>query len=835
MTTDGWVLRYEGLDAAHERLREALCTLGNGRFATRGAAEEQHASGTHYPGTYLAGGYNQLTSEVAGRAVINEDLANFPNWLWLTFRPGDGAWLDLWQWESLEYAQELDLRAGVLLRRFRVRDPQGRITAIESRRLVHMEHRHLAALEWRVLPENWSGVVLFRSGLDGSVKNAGVARYSQLASKHLEELQRAPVAPEGIYLKVRTIQSHLEVAMAARTRVHVGPGRATPERRVVLDQPERIFEDITIELRQGEELRIEKMVTLFSSRDRGISEAGAAARLALRETPGFAELRARQGSAWERLWRRFDVEIDAGPHRELAAQDQLVLRLHVFHLLQTASPNSVDLDVGIPARGLHGEAYRGHVFWDELFILPVYLQRMPALARSAILYRYHRLDAARLAARLEGFEGAMFPWQSGSDGRETTQEVHLNPLSGRWDPDHSRLQRHINSAIVYNVWRYYEATGDRAFLEEYGAELVLEIARFWSSITRLDPRTQRYVISGVMGPDEYHEKYPGAVTGGFRNNAYTNITAAWCLVRALQVLDLISHMRRAELLQSLRIGPAELQRWDDVSRRMTVAFHDGVISQFEGYDELLEFDWSGYARKYGNLERLDRILRAEGDTPDRYKVSKQADVVMLLYLFSAEELERLLSRLGYTFDQAAIRRSIEYYQARTSHGSTLSKVAFTSAVHRQDCDTGCRLFISALNSDLYDVQGGTTAEGVHLGAMAGIVDIVSRHYAGLELHRDGVWLAPDMPDRIRRLRFPFQHHGRWFELVLTQKRLFVSVDDADPAAVRLFVYGKPHDLAPGGALDLEIEPLSMTQHRPPAALDGARVRVDPGRLAGIPS
>jgi trehalose/maltose hydrolase-like predicted phosphorylase len=820
----GWVLAYDGLDRQQEGLREALCTLGNGFFATRGAAEEQQANGTNYPGTYIAGGYNQLESEVAGRTVVNEDLVNFPNWLWLTFRIHDGDWLDLWKTPPLEYRQELNLREGLLLRRFRFADARGRITSIESRRLVHMEKPNLAALEWRLTPENWSGAVVLRSGLDGSITNGGVARYRQLSSKHLEICHRAPVSLEGVYLKVKTSQSRIEVGLAARTRLYAGEVQPPAERRILLDEPERIFEEMILELRQGSALRVEKVVALFTSRDRGISEAGLAARLAMEAAPNFETLRRGHRAAWDHLWRRCDIEVDAEKDPEAAVHDQLALRLHVFHLLQTASRNSVGRDVGIPSRGLHGEAYRGHVFWDELFILPFYTQRMPALARSVILYRYHRLDAARELARQAGFAGATFPWQSGSDGREATQELHLNPLSGRWDPDYSHLQRHVNSAIVYNIWRYFEATRDRAFLEAFGAEIVLEIARFWSSLAKWNPATGRYDIAGVMGPDEYHEKYPGAETGGLKNNAYTNVTAVWCLLRVGDILEAISSERRAELLQALGIDDAELARWEDISRRLTIAFHDGVISQFEGYAALEELDWPGYRQRYGRIERLDRILRAEGTSTDRFKVSKQGDVVMLLYLFSNEELIGILRRLGYAVDNETIRRSVQYYQARTSHGSTLSKVVFLSAVHREDPETGSRLFISALHSDIYDVQGGTTPEGVHLGAMAGSVDIVTRHYAGLELRRDGVHLSPELPLRMRRLRFRVLHHARWFNVELTQERLYITLDDAEPGGARVHVQGRPYVLSPGKRLEVRIEPRSSPEEE--------RISVDEEGLAG---
>lgn len=830
---DPWVLSYRGLDPHQEGLREALCTLGNGVFATRGAAEEQRAGEVSYPGTYVAGGYNQLESEVAGRTVVNEDLVNLPSWLWLTFRPADGEWLDLWNADVIDYEQQLDMREGILTRRFRVRDARGRVTRVESRRLVHMAKPHLAALEWRVIPEGWSGDAVFRAGIDGAVTNSGVARYRQLASRHLDVLQRAAVSPEGIYLKARTTQSDIEVAVAARTRVFEAQSRATVERRVHLDEPDRIAEDLHVELRDGEPLRLEKVVALFTSRDRGISEPGVDSRLAIQRAPDFSTLKAEHVAAWKRLWRRCDVEIDAVDDDDEPAMDQLILRLHIFHMLQTASPHTVGRDVGIPARGLHGEAYRGHVFWDELFILPFYIQRLPEVAKTTLLYRYHRLDAARAIAKEAGCRGAAFPWQSSSDGREATQQLHLNPLSGRWDPDNSHLQRHVGAAIAYNAWRYFEATGDRAFMEDYGAELLLEIATFFSSLARENPSTGRYEIKGVMGPDEYHERYPDAEVGGLSNNAYTNVMAVWCLLRGLDVLAAVSRERRAELLEMLSIDDDELARWRDMTRKMTVPFHDDVISAFDGYAELQDLDWEAYLSRYGRIERLDRILKAEGTTPDRFKVSKQPDVIMLLYVLSPDELTRIFEDLGYPLDDDAVRRNVEYYERRTSHGSTLSKVVFTSAVHRQDSEAGGRLFLLALHSDFYDVQGGTTPEGVHLGAMGGTVDIVTRHYAGLEMAAECVRFAPDVPERIRRLRFRSRYRERWLTVELTLARLTIDVDDAEPTPVPVEVYGERHEIEPGGRLAVAIEPAHKTRSRPrTSAEDERRVVVDEERLAG---
>ena len=210
----------------------------------------------------------------------------------------------------------------------------------------------------------------------------------------------------------------------------------------------------------------------------------------------------------------------------------------------------------------------------------------------------------------------MYPWQSGSDGEEETQRVHLNPLSGQWDPDLSRNQRHVSAAIFAAVWHYHLATHDFDFLRDCGAEMMLEIARFWGSIAHYNPDRDRWEIHGVMGPDEFHEKYPGAALGGLRNNAYTNVMAAWICETAQEVLDLLPASRRNALRARIGLSDDEISRWDGMSRRMFVPFHaDGVISQFEGYEELEELDWEAYRAKYGNIQRLDRILRAEGTTP----------------------------------------------------------------------------------------------------------------------------------------------------------------------------------------------------------------------------
>ena len=550
----------------------------------------------------------------------------------------------------------------------------------------------------------------------------------------------------------------------------------------------------SLQVTAGKPVRVEKVVALFTSRDRAISHPLTEAITVAKRACGIADLLRGHRIDWKQLWRRCDVVLDHERERI-----QMILRVHIFHLLQTASRNTVDLDVGIPARGWHGEAYRGHIFWDELFIFPLLNYNIPELTHSLLRYRYRRLDEARASAAESGFKGAMFPWQSGANGREETQSMHLNPKSGRWLPDLSRNQRHVNIAISFNVWQYWQATGNAGFMSIFGAELLFEICRFWASIAHFNPERDRYEIHGVMGPDEYHEEYPDSAEPGLRNNAYTNVMVAWSMDAALKALDALLPYRREELRETLELADEEVSLWADMSRKLYVPFHDdGIISQFEGYGELKEFDWERYRRKYGNIARLDRILESEGDSPNNYKLSKQADVLMLFYLFSENEISRIFEQLGYELDADGIRRNVDYYAARTSHGSTLSNLVLSAVNARYDRDSSWKTFCEALESDISDVQGGTTAEGIHLGAMAGTVDLVQRIYTGLEIREGILFFHPRLPTQLGSLEFAIRYRGMWMDVRATGSELSISPRaDLRTEPVKVGVVDKVYFLKPG--------------------------------------
>jgi len=793
---DAWELVYEGYDPKYEPLREALCTVGNGYVATRGCAPEAGASDAHYPGTYATGVYNTLTDRVAGRTIENESLVNLPNWLSLTFRINGGAWFHVDDTELLFYRQTFDLRHATLTRRLRFRDGSGQITTLTQHRFASMHQPHVLAMRTTIGAENWSGTLEFRSLLDGTVRNTMVERYRSLSSIHLTATVIDEITPDSVILRTETSQSRIPIAVAARTTVWRDDARADAEYAVVREG-DRGGHNIRVPLAAGQSVTCEKVATIFTGRDTAISEPASAAQQYLEAAGRYADVHHQHARAWARLWEQCSVGL-----ADKSTGALQVLRLHLVHLLQTISPHTAELDAGVPARGLHGEAYRGHIFWDELFVSPVLSVRMPNVSRSLLLYRYRRLPEARRAAQRAGYLGAMYPWQSGSDGREVSQELHLNPQSGRWNPDASSRAHHVGLAIAYNAWQHYQVTGDRQFLIDYGAEMLVEIARFWVGLANFDHSRGRYTIRGIIGPDEFHSGYPGKEYEGIDNNAYTNVMAVWVILRAMDALDLLPLRDRLDLVGKVDLTADELDRWDHVTRRMFVPFHDDVISQFEGYSELAELDWESYRQRYENIQRLDRILEAENDSVNNYKASKQADALMLFYLLSSEELLGLFGRLGYHFTPEQIPETIDYYLSRTSDGSTLSAIVHSWVLARANRHHAMRYFVQVLGSDVADIQGGTTSEGIHLAAMAGSVDLLQRCFTGLETRDDRLVLGPHWPEALGPIEFPFVYRGHRLHLRISGRTGDLTSEAGNAGPIMVECRGRVQHLLPGHTIEV---------------------------------
>lgn len=779
---DNWCIAYHDYIPGKEATRESLLTVGNGYFGTRGSMEDMPYGGASYPGTYMAGVYNRLMSKVGDRDIENEDFVNVINWLPVGFKIDDSEWIDLNKVKILDIHRVLHFNNGTLYRRLKIRDDQGRETMIDSLRFASMDNPHFAAIEYTITPLNYSGKVTINSGLHGNHVNAGVERYKQLNQKHLQPLVSGN---EGDiqYLTVRTTQSNIEIAAAARITVFDEDHEVASEPLARHTDGESNLE-YSMNADKDHPVNITKVVAICKSTDEHIENPLQDAIFMVAGCISFNELLRCSEERWEKIWDRIDVKIEGD---RLA---QKLLRMHLYHLMVTTSPHNATIDFGIPARGLHGEAYRGHIFWDELYILPIYYIQYKDAARSVLMYRYRRLNEARKYAAEHGYKGAMFPWQSGSSGREETQVVHLNPLTGEWGPDHSSLQRHVSLAIAYNTWQYYWITGDKEFMKHFGTELYFEICRFWVSACMKDSKTGRYSISKVMGPDEFHEHYPGSSEGGLKDNAYTNIMVAWMLEKAIELME--DNNIAEETILRLEITEQEKQQWKEIMHNLNLVISpDGIIAQYDGYFDLLELDWNYYKEKYGNIYRMDRLLKAEGKSPDQYKVAKQADTLMTFYNLDKEEADAIIRKLGYSLPEDYISKNLEYYLARTSHGSTLSRVVHAHLANLiGNKELSWELYSNALTSDFQDVQGGTTGEGIHAGVMAGTVWIAISSFGGLDLMSDPIAFNPNLPDHWKKISFGFTFREKEFECEITHDQLRIRVESEDDKMVSLILADK---------------------------------------------
>jgi beta-phosphoglucomutase family hydrolase len=794
---DKWSITYHAYEPKKERTREALLAVGNGYFGTRGAMEETDSNPVNNPGTYIAGLYNRLSSKVGDRMIENEDFVNAPNWLPVTFRIDDGEWFDFNQAEFLDFNKHLDFKTGVFSRRLLVKDKAGKITEIVSKRITGMADPHLAALQYQITPVNYSGVVTLKSGINGDIINDNVERYKQLNQQHLKPVIQGR-DENLIWVAVETTQSAIVIAEAANHSIFID---GKPADVKVSDEisKSRAFISFEVEALAGIPVTLEKFVAIYTSKPDDVAEPLLTAIDSAVMNLSFDSLLSQNIPVWQEIWDRIDVQVEG------SRMDQKLLRLHLYHLIVSASQHNANIDASFTARGLHGEAYRGHIFWDELFILPFYNMHFPDAAKATLMYRYNRLPKAREYAREYGFKGAMFPWQSGSDGREETQVVHLNPLNGEWGDDYSSLQRHVSLAIAYNVWEYYHTTGDLEFLKNSGAELFLDICRFWANKAELNSKTGRYSIAGVMGPDEFHEQYHGAEKGGLRDNAYTNIMVVWAIDKAFEILDLIGDA--APVVKSkLSLIENELKEWKTISRKLNIVISpEGIISQYDGYFDLAELDWNHYKQKYGNIYRLDRILKAEGKSADEFKVAKQADTLMAFYNLDEAEVRVILEELGYKIKDEYLKENLAYYLERTSHGSTLSRVVHALLANMiGDRNLSWELYQDALSSDYNDIQGGTTAEGIHMGVMAGTVLIAMYAYAGLNLRGDVITINPNLPDAWKSISFSFLFRGIFFNVKVLRDSISIKTAENIKHEVPVIIDGVKHLILPGQLLTTEL-------------------------------
>lgn len=775
-----WQLEYYGYTPGKDEYSvESLLTVGNGFIGLRGTTPEMEISDANYPGLYLASLYNTAESEVSDRTITNEDFINAPN-LQKIYLVIDNEKIDIAQNTLLSFKRQLNLKTGLFTSFAEIETQTKKQLRIETQKIANMENSHHYSILYRFTPLNFTGEIDVISEADGSVYNYNVARYRSLTNKHLT-IQTTEYFKSKALLIARTNQSDITVCQASQLFSDDFSLETLKSEKTA----EKVIQKLTISAEKNRTYTLEKSVTVAKYQ---MGEQTTTSKLALLSLPRFKEMYAESKEAWRKLWENAAITIDGD------LMSQKMLNLHTYHLLVSAAPNAYEqsLDASITARGLHGEAYRGHIFWDELFIIPFYILHFPKTAREILLYRYQRLTAAKKAAKEAGYQGAMFPWQSGLDGTEQSQELHLNPISGEWKEDHSRLQRHVSLAIAYNVWQYWHNVRDRSFMEQYGLELILEIAHFWQSAATLNSVTGRYSIEGVMGPDEFHESYPNSQKGGLKNNAYTNMMVVWLFEEVEKLRNQLSPEIFQSVAAKVQLSEDNFSQMTDIRKNLSLEINpEGIIAQFEGYFDLKDLDWDHYREKYGNIYRMDRILNAEGKSADAYKVAKQADSLMIFYNFSTAQVHQILDDLTYRLPEDYVEKNLHYYLARTSHGSTLSRVVHAQLAAMVDQqDLAWSLYQEALYSDYRDIQGGTTAEGIHAGVMAATLYIPLTTFAGIDFREDVMRIDPNLPKQWQNIQFNIQVRGINYHFNVTHETLTVVADQN----TTIILSGATHEL-----------------------------------------
>ncbi|HVO59311.1 MAG TPA: glycosyl hydrolase family 65 protein [Terriglobales bacterium] len=743
-----WLLVEEGFTLAREHEVESLFAIGNGYIGNRGSLAE--GSPLSAPGTFLAGIFEHCDKPGSVPALMT-----LPDWtgvrVWIDDQP-----LSMQDGEILEHRRILDFARGILWREWRHRAKNGRITRLLAFRLASLADRHLLLQSMIVSGENYSATLRFESSIE--VPPSALPSPSWKA-------RRRPERPNVLPLALKCPGTDVEIAFGAASQL-LTSSETVGERQIEVDD-RRIVERFQINTAVGTECHLHRLISVYSSRDVGEPLEAAVAHVNRLLPSNLATAVSEHEAAWSSRWEHSDVVIDGDPSL------QAPLRFAAYHLISAANPE--DSRVSIGARALTGEAYKGHVFWDtEIFMVPFYIYTHPPSARALLTYRYHTLNAAREKARQKGFGGAMYPWESADTGQETTPRAVIAPSGEVISVLNGDLEIHITADIAYAVWHYWQATGDDAFFAEFGAEIMLETARFWASRGAMEG-DGKYHIRHVIGPDEYHENVD--------DNAFTNLMAAWNLKRGLETAEWMrqSHPERwRELSGCLHLAEGEFSTWSQLADAMfTISDPKTLLyEQFAGYYEKEPIDLKEFEPR---TAAMDVILGHE--RINETNVVKQADVVMALYLL---------------WDQipADVRlANFRYYEPRTGHGSSLSPAMHALLAARLGEQVLAAQYLKQASEIDLGNNMGNAAGGVHAAAIGGLWQAVVFGFAGLQTHADGLSFNPHLLLHWRELSFPFQWRRRQLRVLIGRKDIEVVISGEEP--LRLGVGASSETLSPG--------------------------------------
>jgi beta-phosphoglucomutase len=748
---EGWAITEDRFDVAANLLDETLFTLGNGYSGQRGTFEEGWSGPREasLEGTYLNGFFDtepiHYPETAYGLARTSEFMLNVPNAKGIGLEIG-GERFDLLTGTIHAYRRSVDFRRGVLVREVEWESPRGHRVRIVARRLVCLARKNVFASRFEVQSVNVSGTIVLTAVLDGHVKNSEAGddpRFgSTMSGTPLVPVDARVVGGRSVLVQ-RTRHSGFTLVSATET---VCEGAGAPDTRV---DGQRLEQRYAVRLEPGARAFLTKYGAYLTTRDYPAADLDGMTDAFLNEASacGFEALCVEQEHYLAAFWRGADVEL--GGDEAL----QQGLRFNLFHLLQSAGK---DGRTNIAAKGVTGEGYEGHYFWDtEIYVFPVFLHTKPDIARKLLEYRCACLSKARERARQMAHpKGALFPWRT-----ITGEECSAYFPAGT-------AQYHINADIAQSIRLYHEVTGDSSFLVHGGgAEVLLETARIWMGIGHFEPRLGgQFCINEVTGPDEY--------TALVNNNLYTNAMARMHLGFAAETA------RRLEsdypevfrdLAARIELEPGEVDSWDRAAERMYLPYDEtlGIHKQDDGFLEKKVWDFAGTPK-----ENYPLLLHYHPLVIYRHQVCKQADVVLATFL------------QGDLFTPEQKRRNFDYYEKVTTHDSSLSScIHAIMAAEVGYADKAYAYFMHTARMDL-DNTHGNTFHGVHTAAMAGAWMGVVHGFAGMRIHRGDVSFAPTLPAGWTHYRFKAVVRGQVLEVTVTEGRTEYRLAEGEELTVR---------------------------------------------------
>ncbi len=752
---DEWNIIEEGFDPHLNKISESIFSLGNGRMGQRANFEETY-SGESLLGNYVAGVYYPDKTRVGwwknGYPEYFAKVLNAANWIGIEVNV-NGETLDLHTAQVFDFRRVLNMREGYLQRSFTAKLPSGKQVKVNAKRFCSIVDDEAGAICYCITPLNFSGNLTLTPFIDGDVKNQD-ANYDE---KFWEEVTKE-VNHDTAYLTLRTKKTAFEVCTGMQFAVYQN-GQPVTLTTEPIQKEKYVANRFTVEVRQNEETVIYKLAANLSSenypKDKLLPHCQEVIQKITQK--GFNQMLQEQAMAWAAKWKESDIVIQG----DAAAQQGI--RFNIFQLNQTYTGEDARLNIG--PKGFTGEKYGGSTYWDtEAYCVPFYLATAdPQVTRNLLIYRYKHLQKAIENAEKLGFTNgaALYPMVT-MNGEECHNE---------WEITFEEIHR--NAAIAFAIYNYVRYTGDADYLNEYGLEVLMGIARFWAQRVNWSEAKQQYVMLGVTGPNEYENNV--------NNNWYTSTMALWCLEYTLEAIAQVKSNapnKYANITKRTNFrDQEETTQWQHILHNMYLPVDEekGVFLQQDGYldkENILVKDLKPADRPLNQKWSWDRILRSP--------FIKQADVLQGMYF------------LEDRFDLDTIRRNFDFYEPRTVHESSLSPcVHAILAAKLGDEERAYQFYLRTSRLDLDDYNNDTE-DGCHTTSMAGTWMSVVEGFGGMRVRNNQLHFNPFLPAKWQSFSFKIGFRGVLLNVKVSKEGVqIVNQSDRD---LTVDVYDKSYTI-----------------------------------------